>query len=294
MVRAVGDRLEVVFRVVALVEDQGDVFGTAVDLAVACDERVGQAGESGGIGLVSRVGMMQQRQVEVGGDEESEADDPQRLFLAVAALGQRAALVEGVDEGEEVGGVEQDAPEVDVEVAHQAGDDVALDPGDGVERDPVHVVPEPLARELVRLDADQAIKNGVLEPLCGAGLRAGSDATVEDSDQQVGADGRSVALLGNVPVYMVGEAQASGETVKGGDGAEVAHQGFDGIAGHDGDDLVGRTEILLPDDGGLSVDALGLTRVVVRLSADVFFDEADHSSDLLFGDVRSYIVQNMV
>ena len=144
--------------------------------------------------------------------------------------------------------------------------------GDGVERDAVHVVPEALTRELARLD--EAVENGVLEPLRGAGLRAGSHA--EGRDQQVGADGRSVALLGNVPVYVVRETQASGEVVKGGDSAEVAHQGFDGVAGHDGNDLVGRTEILLPDDGGLSVDALRPARVVVSFSADVFFDEADH------------------
>ena len=139
-----------------------------------------------------------------------------------------------------------------------------------------------------------AVENGVLEPLRGAGLRAGSDAAVEGGDQQIGADGRSVALLGNVPVDTVGEAQALGEVVKGDDGAEVAHQSLDGIAGHDGDDLVGRTEILLPDDGGLSVDASGLARVVVRLSADVFLDEADHFPDPSFENVRSRIAWNPV
>ena len=57
------------------------VFGAAV----ACDERVGQAGW----GMVSRV--VQQRQAEVGGDEESEADE--RLAALLAVAGQRAALV---------------------------------------------------------------------------------------------------------------------------------------------------------------------------------------------------------
>ena len=55
VVRTVVDRLEVVLRVVALVEDQGDVFGAL--FAVARDERVGQAGEGGR--LVSGVGMVQ-------------------------------------------------------------------------------------------------------------------------------------------------------------------------------------------------------------------------------------------
>ena len=135
----------------------------------------------------------------------------------------------------------------------------------------------------------QAIENGVFEPLRGAGLRARSDATVEDGDQQVGADGRSVALFGNVP----GGLRDAGVGREGGDGAEVTHQGFDGIAGHDGDDSVGRTEILLPDDGGLSVDALGLARVVVSLSADVFFDEADHFPDPVLEGVRSYITRDL-
>ena len=47
----------------------------------------------------------------------------------MAAPGQSGALAEGVDVGEEVGGVEQPVEQVEVEIADHGGDEVALDGG---------------------------------------------------------------------------------------------------------------------------------------------------------------------
>ena len=75
--------------------------------------------EGGRVGAVAGVGAVQQGQVGVGGDEQGEADDAQggAALLAVAALGEGGLVVEGVDEGEEVGGVEEHLEQVDLEVA---------------------------------------------------------------------------------------------------------------------------------------------------------------------------------
>ena len=278
---ALGDRLEVVLGVVALVEHQRDVFGGAADVAVARGECVGQAGEGGRVGGVTGIGAVQQWQVGVGGDEQRETDDAQvAAFLAVAALGEGGTGVEGIDEGEEVGGVEQHAPRVDIELAHQAGDEVALDRLDGLARDAVHVVPEALAAELARLDVEQAVEDGVVEPLGDAGLGTGGDAPVEGGDQQVGADGGAGAALGDMAVDVLDEAQALGEAEECGDGAELAHEGGRGlgvgVAAHGGEDVVGSAEVFLPDDLGFAVDALALAGVVVGFAADGFFDDADH------------------
>ena len=65
-----------------------------------------------------------------------------------------------------------------------------------------------------------------------------------------------------------------------GDGAELADQGGCGlgvgVAAHGGEDIVGATEVFLPDDFGLAADALALAGVVVGFAADDFLDDAGH------------------
>ncbi len=201
--------------------------------------------EGGRVGAVAGVGAVQQGQVGVGGDEQGEADDAQggAALLAVAALGEGGLVVEGVDEGEEVGGVEEHLAQVDLEVADQGGDEVAFDGLDG-------------------------------------GFGAGVEAAVEDGDEQVGADGGAWAALGDVAVDDSGELQAPGEVEEGGDGAEVADGGLGSGGGGGelefGDDVVGATEVDLADDFGLAVDALGLAGVVVGVAADDLLDETGH------------------
>ena len=73
-----------------------------------------------------------------------------------AALRERGAFVEGVDEGEAIRGVEQDALQIDVELAHHVRHEVSLDGDDRRVRHPVHVVPKALAGELPRLDVHQS------------------------------------------------------------------------------------------------------------------------------------------
>ena len=121
-------------RVVALVEDHGDVFAVAGEqFPPACRERVEQAGEGRRVRPVSRIDAVQHRQAAVGSHEQGEADDAQRLaaLLAVAALREGRPVVEAVDEGEEVAGIERHLPQIDRKPVDHGGDDVALDIGDG-------------------------------------------------------------------------------------------------------------------------------------------------------------------
>ena len=220
--RALPHALQVLARVVALVEDQRDALGAVGDLAAAPGQLGGQASEHGRVRAVARTGAVQQGQAEVGGHQQRHAHDAQRLaaLLAVAALGQLGALVEGVDVGEEVGGVEQQPAQVEVELADHGGDEVALDGGDGVQREAVHVLPEALAGQLAGLQAEQAGQHGAGEPVGEAGLGAGGEAAVEGGDEQVGADGRAGAALGGVTVDVFGELEPAGEGEQSGGGAE--------------------------------------------------------------------------
>jgi len=284
VVGAALDGLEVVLGVVALVEDQGHVFGPVGDLAIAGDELVRQAGEGRGIGLVAGIGAVEERDVEVRGDQEGEPDDAKRgaPFLALATLGHGVSRIEGVDEGEEVGGIEENALEVEVELADELRGEIALDGDEVLSGDAVHVVPEALAGELAGLEAEQPPQHGGFEPLGNAGLAAGGDAAVEGGDEQVGADAGSAAALGDVVVDRLHQSEAPRQVIQGGQRGEVGDEGLlgsrgrGGLSGHGVDDVLGAAEVFLPDDFGFAVDALGFAGVVVGVAADAFLDEARH------------------
>jgi hypothetical protein len=102
-------RVEVALGVVALVEDQRHMLDLFGQEPTAGHQLVGEAGEGRGVMLVARVGGMEERHVEVRGDQQGHPDDAQRgsPFFALAPLGQHGPLVERVDEGKEVRRVEE-------------------------------------------------------------------------------------------------------------------------------------------------------------------------------------------
>ncbi len=209
-----------------------------------------------------------------------------RALLAVAALSQLGALVEGIEVGEEVGGVKQHLAQVETELAGHGGNDVAFHGGEGGDGDAVHLVPEALAGELVGAQGEQAAQGGGVEPAGEAGLGAGGEAAVEDGGEQVGADGGAGAALGEMTVDVLDELQAAGEGEQSGRGTEFTHDRLQRLGGGGSgaeflDDLVGATEIGLGDDLGLAVDALADAGVVVGVAPDDLLDEAGHI-------VRSY------
>ena len=194
-------------------------------------------------------------------------------------------MVEGIDEGEEVGGVEEDPAGVEVTVADQVVGQVTFDEFDGLGRDAGHVVPEALAGQLLGADIQEAAQGGALEPAGHPDLAAGGDAAVDGGQEQVGTDGGPGAGLGDVAVDMVAQFQSLGDVIQGHDGAEVGDDslarpgrrvGVGSGGSQGGDDVVGTAEVLLPDDGGLAVDAAALAGVVVGPAADGFLDDARH------------------
>ena len=268
--------------IIALVEDERDGLARGADRPAAGGELAAEAAEQGRVGLVAGVGAVEERQVEVAGGEQGHAHDPQRgaALLAMAALGQAGLVVEGVEEGEEIGGVEEHLAQVDLEVADEGGDEVAFDGLDGVRGEAVEVVPEALAGELAGLDGEQPGEHGAVEPSGDARFGAGREAAIEDGDEQVGADGGAGAAFGDVAVDVLDEAQALGEVEEGRGAAEVADEGArggrDGGVGALGDDVVDAAEVPGLDDLGAAVDARGLAGVVIGLAMDVLADEARH------------------
>src|SRR5262249_41371270 len=154
--------------------------------------------------------------------------------------------------------------DIDREVADQMGGQVAFDEFDGLGGDAGHVVPEALAGQLWGADIEEASQGRAVEPAGQADLATGGDTAVEGGDEQVGADGRAGAGLLDVAVDMVAKPELLGEVIQGHDGPEFGDDGLAGpcrslggrsTGGQSGDDVIGPAEVLLPDDGGLAIDA---------------------------------------
>jgi hypothetical protein len=254
--------LEILGGAVPLVEDQRDRFDLPGDPLMAIDQLGGQSGESRPIGRVAGVGVTAQRDVEVGRHQQGQADDPQggAPSLALAPLSECAAVVETVDEGEEIGGVEEDLSNVDLEAGNPVVGQVAFDPLDGLWGDASHVVPEALASQLVGADIQEASQGGVIEPAGHLGLAVRGDTPIQGGDQQGGADRGSGPGLGDVAVDVVDQVQSLGEVRQRHDGAEIGDDRLAGLSrwlgvglgrSEGGDDVVGATELLLPTIVGL-------------------------------------------
>ena len=111
-------------------------------------------GELGDVGLVAGVGVPGQRNAAVPGDDQAQADQAQvgALLLGLPALGDRGALVAGIDEGGEVGHVQGDRGAVHAGRADDGQRDPVADFTQFLQADGVHRVPEPAMIQRRRAD----------------------------------------------------------------------------------------------------------------------------------------------
>lgn len=128
------NRIQIIRRIVAFIEDEGDVLGFLGDLTAPGNQFGSETGESGGIGLIAWIGTMQERHMEIGGNEQCQANNAQTLalLLALAPLGKGASFIEGIDVGEEVGGIEEYLSQVDLELLDHVSGNVLFDGLDGL------------------------------------------------------------------------------------------------------------------------------------------------------------------
>src|SRR5437016_10980577 len=115
MIGAVRDSFQVLFGVVAFVENQGYFTSAAGQRTAPLEKFFGDAVEGHRIVLIPRIGMMKQGNLAIGSNQQGQAQNPQVVptLLAMASLRQLRSCVEAVQEGEEVRGVKQQAMKVD-------------------------------------------------------------------------------------------------------------------------------------------------------------------------------------
>jgi hypothetical protein len=266
--------------VIPFVEDEGDVGHPLGERLTAGQELLGHALEGHRVVLIARVGVMEERDLTIGGDQEGEAQQPEigPALLAVAPLRQRGARVEAIEEGEKVGGVEQQTPEIQAEPCDGCAGQLVFDSGDVLPGDAGHVVPEPLARELAGGQGQKAPEGGLRVPVPDLGLAARGHTAVQGGDQEVRADGGPLpAPLGHVAVDDSDDLKGLSQREHRGRSAEFGQRDLRRFGAQEAvQEALRGAEVDGGDDLGLAVDALGLAQVVIGLAADDLLGEAGH------------------
>ena len=162
------------------VVDHGQRLHRIDQQPVAGHQLIQDGGELGDVGTVTRVGMRDDRDPAVAGDDQRQADQAQvdAFLLGFAALGDRGPLVGGVDVRGEVGHVEGDAGQVQAVPVDHAAVDLGLDRDQVIVGEQVHRVPEPAVVQGLLAQLHPARAGGGGPPVGEGPLRARVDHPV--------------------------------------------------------------------------------------------------------------------
>ncbi len=205
--------------------------------------------------------MGHQRDAPVNGDDQPQANQSQiaAFLLGVAPLGDRGPVVGTVDVGGEVGHVQHQARQVDLEGVHHRGPDPPFDLSQLGLVDPAHRIPEPpvVQRGRGQLD-DPVARRGrppvgkrplgarVNDPVCGGQRDVGPDRT-----RGVGPT-RTHDLINDLRDLETLQHRPHGREVAKTEVARAVGLARSRLR-QAGNDRLGGTEIALGDDAGLSL-----------------------------------------
>ncbi len=91
--RSLLDRPEVILRVVALVKDQCDVTDSLAQGPAPLGQFLGHAAEGGGIMLVARIGVVQQRDFPVGSDQQGQAEGTAGTLMKIDTFHMSCSVI---------------------------------------------------------------------------------------------------------------------------------------------------------------------------------------------------------
>ena len=220
----------------------------------------------------------------VGGHDEAEPTDAQivPLLLRVPPLGDRGALVRRVDPGGEVRHVEDETTQVDLEALDHSGDDAPLDLVEVLLGDRVHRVPKAPVVERSCGYPQPPITGGRPPPLLEGELRARIDHAVQGRERDVGPD-RGCCVTSPRTEHLVDDCcdpEAPEHLPHRGDVAEREMPGAVGLTRprlrQPLGDLLGRAQVALGHDAGLSSHTGRLGQVVVGLAVLLLADDECH------------------
>jgi hypothetical protein len=268
-------------RVVAGVEDHGQILNAASEFLVAGRQLIDDGGELGDVGTVARVSARDHRHAAVAGDHQRQPSQPQVMtfLLGPAALGDRGPGIAGIDEGGEVGHIQHQGRQVQGEPLRHCPAEPAFNLGQPRRRDGIHGVPEPAVIQRHRRNLDPPVRRRGRPPIGEGQLRARRHNPVERGQRQIGTHRRS----------RIGPPRAH-HLVDDPDHAQpLQHRPHRRhiperqvprpLRGHRGAlhrrrDVLRLAQVALRDDRRLAANPGDFAQVVVRLPADPLADQA--------------------
>jgi len=238
-------------------------------------------GELRDVGLVAGIGVPGQRDPAVAGDHQAQAHQAQvgALLLGLPALGDRGALVAGIDEGGEVGHVQGDGGAVHAGRIDDSQCDLAGDLLQFLQADGVHRVPEPAVIQRRRADPGEPAGRCARPPVGEGQLGARGNQAAQRGQRQVGAHA-GTSIGPPRPGHLIddaGHAEILQHAPGGGGHAEVLVLGACGKAqppaAHRRGQLAGGAQVFLRDDPRLAVHPAGLDQVVIGRVATLLADD---------------------
>ena len=178
--------LEGFLAVVPLVEDHGDVIAGLGQLPVMRGEFLDDRAELGAVVDIAGVNLMKQGDVEIGADQQAQADLAQiaALLFVMAPLRQFGGRA-GVDVGEEVGAIVDQGAEIELKPLDEALSQLLFELADMFGADQIHVVPEVLRGKRSRIGGQEAGQDGLPVPVGELQFAGGADGAVNGREQQV-------------------------------------------------------------------------------------------------------------
>ena len=228
MVRRTVQSLNVFLRIVPFIENQCNALTFLFEHLVAGDQIVQYLAKGDSIVLVSFVGLGKQRDMEIPGNQQRQADNAEiRAFgLGVAALSQLARVVRR-KESVEVGGVVKKRSQINIQPFNHSPRNVIFDLRNSRLVKIVHVVPEALTPQGCRVERKKPNQNGVPVPGGEFALACRRKRPIQGCQQYILAHRSPLVSFRGVAVDRADNIQLLSHVPECGGGTEVALLGVE-------------------------------------------------------------------
>lgn len=279
---AVLQKFHSLFRVVSLVEGESDIGASFSEHGIALHQLAEDAAELNGIGNVSVVGLMEQRDMEVSRHQKGQADLAKVIApVLVMSPSRKFPFGACADKSKEVGGIKRETAQVKLVDSYHPAAKIDLDSTDLFPTQAAHMIPKPLAGQLAGLGRTQASEDGISVPSRQGTFTLRAGGAVDGGQRDVLAYGKSLFPFRDVGIYNLRELEFFDDTPNRSDRAEFGDSDLlyrrrtPGLC-DSGHNVFHPTEVNRARDSGSAIDPAAFPGIIVRMSTNNLFCEACH------------------
>ena len=279
---AVLQKIHPFFRVVSLIEDKCDLGTPFGECGIALHQLVEDAAELDRIWNIPIVRMMEQGDMKISGNQKGQADLAKIVApVLVMSPSRKFPFGARTDKSEEVCGIKREAAQVKlVDINHPAAK-IDLDSTDLFLPQVAHVIPKPLASQLVRFGRTQAPEDGLSVPGRQLAFAPGACGAVDGSQRDVVAYGKSLFPFRDVGIDSLNELELLDDAPNRSDRAEfgdgdLSYRGRTPGFCNCGHNVFYPAEVDRARDLGPAIDPAAFPGIIVRMSTNNLFCEACH------------------